>query len=525
MYVDQSHGRVFLRVRNPQAIEKFLPGMVEQVDWRNHNIAVEHNLSSTKILRNIGMKVPSPIRYRYNWPGRYPPFAHQIDTSEFLTLTRRGFVLSEMGTAKTASVLWAADYLMNEGEVDKCIIVGPLSTLERVWRDEVFNFIMHRKAVVLHGDAKKRRRLLESDADFYIINYEGLDILLPDLQKRDDINLMVVDEAAAYRNGQTTRYSILQQTVRPKQRLWLLTGTPCPNAPTDAWALARLVDRAKVPTYFTTWKRETMQQVSTYKWIPRVGSHERVFDVLQPAVRFRKKDCLDLPPVTFESRTCGLTPEQLTAYGKMRQFMVAQASGHRIDAVNAADQIGKLRQILCGVVKDTATGEYVVLPHQPRARVMMECIEQASAKVIVVIPFKGITQALYDTVVTGIKKPNIGPYSCDIVNGDVSPTKRNEIWRRFKHEKEPHVVLCHPQVMAHGLTLTEADMMVFYAPIYSNEQSQQVMERINRPGQKRNMTIIRIGGMPLEWEIYKHVEAKRKWQDTILDLYKQVLQS
>lgn len=517
MYVDTNHGRVFLRVRNPQAIEKFLPGLVEEVDWRQHNIAVDHNLASTKILRNVGIKVPSPIRYRYNWPGRHKPFAHQIDTSEFLTLTRKGFVLSEMGTAKTASVLWAADYLMNEGEVDKAIIVGPLSTLERVWRDEVFNFVMHRKAVVLHGDAKKRRRLLDSDADFYIINYEGLDIILGELRQRTDINLMVVDEAAAYRNGQTNRYATLLKAIQPKQRLWLLTGTPCPNAPTDAWALAKLVDRTKVPTYFTTWKRETMQQVSTYKWVPRVGSHSRVFEVLQPAVRFRKKDCLDLPPVTFASRQCELTPEQLKAYGKMRQFMVTQAAGHRIDAVNAADQIGKLRQILCGAVKDPGTGAYVTIPHAPRVKVLLECIEQASAKVIVVIPFKGITQALAEEVGK--------VYPCEIVNGDVTPTRRNEIWRRFKHEKDPHVVLCHPQVMAHGLTLTEADMLVFYAPIYSNEHSQQVMERINRPGQKRHMTIIRIGGMPLEWEIYKVVEGKRKWQDTILDLYKHVLQS
>lgn len=517
MYVDQSYGRVFLRVRDPRMIERFLPGMVEEVDWRKHNIAVDHNLASTKILRNIGVQVPSPIRYRYNWPGRYKPFKHQIDTAEFLTLHRRGFVLSEMGTAKTASVLWAADYLMSEGEVNKVLVVAPLSTLERVWRDEVFSFIMHRKAVVLHGDAKKRRRLLDADVDFYIINYEGLDILLHDLQKRTDINLMVIDEAAAYRNGQTNRYSTLQKAIQPKQRLWLLTGTPCPNAPTDAWALARLVDRTKVPTYFTTWKRNVMQQVSTYKWIPRVGSHEQVYEVLQPAVRFRKKDCLDLPPVTFEARTAEITVEQRNAYNKMKQFMVTQAAGKRIDAVNAADQIGKLRQILCGVVKQPKTNNYAILPHQPRVKVLLECIEQASAKVLVVVPFKGIIQALYDEVSK--------QYATEIVNGDVSITQRNEIWRRFKHEADPHVVLCHPQVMAHGLALTEADMLIFYAPIYSNEQSQQVMERFNRPGQKRNMTVIRMGALPLEWEIYKVVESKRKWQDTILELYRKVLQS
>jgi SNF2 family DNA or RNA helicase len=359
---------------------------------------------------------------------------------------------------------------------------------------------------------------LDSDADFYIINYEGLEIILPALRKRNDINLMIVDEAAAYRNSETERYATLLKAIRPKQRLWLVSGTPCPNAPTDAWALARLIDPMKVPVYFTSWKRQTMQQITTYKWRPRAGSEHRVFEVLQPAVRFKKKDCLDLPPVTYESRSCDLTPEQQDAFNKMYQFMVAEAAGTRIDAVNAADKIGKLRQILCGCVKVPDTeDEYIPIPHKPRLKVLLECIEQASAKVIVVVPYKGIVYALKDEVSKH--------YTCEVVNGDVTLTQRNEIWRRFKQEEDPQVVLCHPQVMAHGLNLTEADRLIFYAPIYSNEYSQQVMERINRPGQKLPMTIIRMGAHNLEWQIYKVVEGKRQSQETILDLYKQVLQS
>ena len=517
MHVDSTYGRVFLKVRNPALLFKCLPGVIETVKWRGHNLAVDHTIESTKVLRNLGIKVPSPIRYRYNWPGKYTPFAHQIDTAEFLTLNRKCFVLNEMGTAKSASALWAADYLMLEQQVHKVLIVAPLSTLERVWRDEIFSFIMHRTAVVLHGDAERRLELLDSGADFYIVNYEGLEIIRPALAKRNDIDLMIVDEAAAYRNGQTERYKTLEKCIQPKQRLWLMTGTPCPNAPTDAWALARLIDKTKVPVYFTSWKRETMQQVTTYKWRPRVGSNDKVFAVLQPAIRFAKKDCLDLPPVTFESRQVEITPEQMKAFRRMQQFMVAEASGHEIDAVNAADKIGKLRQILCGSIKDPDTGEYIALPYKPRLKVLFECIEQASAKVIVIVPYKGIARLLHEEV---SKK-----YATEIVNGDVSPTRRNKIFARFKHETDPHVLLCHPKVMAHGLTLVEADVLVFYAPIYSNEQSQQVMERINRPGQTRPMTVIRMGGNPLEWEIYKHVENQKMSQDTILDLYKHVLQS
>jgi SNF2 family DNA or RNA helicase len=521
MIVDQKHGRVFVKSRNPELVHKVLPGMVEDVNWRDHNLAVDHNLDTTKVLRNIGIDVPSPIRYAYDFP-RPPhiakPFAHQIDTAEFLTLTRKGFVLNEMGTAKTASVLWAADYMMTQGYIGRTLVVAPLSTLVRVWQEEVFNFIMRRTAVVLHGSAERRLELLDKKADFYIINYEGLAIIRSALKKRPDINLFVVDEAAAYRNSQTERYRTLVSCLPEKDyRLWMLTGTPCPNAPTDAWALARLVNKAKVPSYFTTWKREVMQQVSTFKWKAREGSRDRVFEVLQPAVRFAKKDCIDLPPVTFESRDVELTPEQKKAFDLMRQHMVTWADTHQIDAVNAADKLGKLRQILCGAVKDPTTGEYVAIPHKPRLKVLLECIEQASAKVLVIVPFKGIIQLLHGRVAEH--------HTCEVVNGDVTPKKRDDIFSRFKRESDPRVLLCHPKVMAHGLTLTEADMLIFYAPIYSNEESQQVMERINRPGQTRPMTIVRMGAHSIEWEIYRQVEGKRVSQQSILDLYQTVLRA
>jgi hypothetical protein len=76
--------------------------------------------------------------------------------------------------------------------------------------------------------------------------------------------------------------------------------------------------------------------------------------------------------------------------------------------------------------------------------------------------------------------------------------------------------------MAHGLNLTEADMLIFYAPIYSNDEFQQVTERFNRAGQTRKMTIIRIAAHPVEWQIYKMVDNKKVTQDNILNLYASV---
>lgn len=465
--------------------------------------------------RNNVWREPSPDGFKY---------CFEVPKT-FLVLRRNGNVFVTGNTSKTASSLWAADYLMKLGMVGKCIIVSPLSTLELVWANEIFQCLIHRSCLVLHGSRQKRFDLLNTQADFYIINHDGLAIIADELKKRKDINLMIVDEAAAYRNSQTNRYKLLSNLLQPWHRLWLMTGTPCPNSPLDAWALAKLVNPSSVPQYFGQWRRNTMVQISQYKWAPKPGSHETAFQAMQPAVRFKKADCLDLPPVTYENRSCDVTGEQLAALRELKNEAATELkSGVQITAVNAADKIGKMRQVLCGVVKDKETETYHPVDHKPRLNLLLECIEQAAAKVLVIVPFKGIIYQLQQEIEAQWSKDG-SAWECDVVNGDVSPKNRTAIFQRFKTDPNLKMLLCHPKVMAHGITATEADMMVFYAPIYSNEESQQVMERINRPGQTRKMTIIRISASSIERNIYDQVEGKRLSQESILEMYRKELLS
>jgi SNF2 family DNA or RNA helicase len=388
--------------------------------------------------------------------------------------------------------------------------------VERVWKNDIFDVLMHRTAVVVHGSREQREKALKTKVDFYILNHDGVGIgwITDHIRKREDIDLIIIDEASMFRNFGTKKYKALVKMLRDDQRLWLLTGTPCPNAPTDAWALAKLVSPARVPQYFGAFKRQTMAQLSQFKWMPRPDAYNIAYEAMQPAVRYKKADCLDLPPVMLEDRECGLTKEQSKAFLDMRTLMMAEAKEHQITAVNAADKINKIRQILCGAVKDPTTDTYFSLPHGPRTEVLLEAIEQASAKVIVVVPFKGIIKEL--------EKEVAKHHSVAVLNGDVSPKMRDRIIKAFKEAADPHVLLCHPKVMSHGLNLTEADTLIFYAPIYSNDEFQQVTERFNRAGQTRKMTIIRIAAHPVEWKIYKMVDNKKVTQDNILSLYETV---
>jgi superfamily II DNA/RNA helicase len=70
--------------------------------------------------------------------------------------------------------------------------------------------------------------------------------------------------------------------------------------------------------------------------------------------------------------------------------------------------------------------------------------QEAAAKVLIIAPFKGIVRAL--------EKELAPHYTVGVLNGDVSPGARDRIIREFKGGKDPHVLLCHPKVMATGST-------------------------------------------------------------------------
>lgn len=478
---------------------------------------IYHGLEETKVLNNLGYQVPSPILYYYDWPlikGKFKPFEHQKAMAAFTSIHTKCFNLSTMGVGKTEASLFCADYLLQTKAIRKVLVIAPLSCLERVWADAIFSSFPQYNFTVLHGTAKRRKELLGLDVEFLIVNHDGIKVIAEDLKKKKDIDLIIVDEIGTFRNASSGLYETLKSIIQPHQRVWGLTGTPTPNAPTDAWALAKLINPDGVSKYFGAFKRLTMYQVSQFKFVPQKDAHEKVHQALQPAIRFDKKDCISLPPVTFSERVCELTPDQKKHFKSMRSELIMEEKGVEITAINAADRLGKLRQILCGAIK-ADDADYVPLDCAPRINLTIELIEQCVSKAIVVVPYKGIIKML---------KRELGKhFTCEVINGDVSIAERNTIFTNFQTAKDPKVLICHPKVMSHGLTLTAADYLIFYAPLDSNDSFEQVCERIPRPGQVNNMHIVLIGGHSIEWAIYEGLKARKSFQGMALGLYNSVV--
>ncbi len=480
-----------------------------------YQVAVWWGLDEARVLRNLGVRdVPSPIYGRYDWPGRFKPMAHQQETASFLTLHRRAFVLSEPGTGKTMSALWAADYLMTRGEVRRVLILCPMSIMHSAWMQDIGNSVIHRSAIVAHhSQAARRIEAVQEGHDIVITNYEGLDLISKEVKNDGRFDLVIVDEANAYKNPQTKRWKTLNALLTPNMYLWMMTGTPAAQSPLDAYGLAKLVNPKGVPSFYTAWRDMVMTKLTMFKWTPKADAAERVHRALQPAIRYTKEQCLDLPPVVTMTREVPLTPQQAKYYNALKTAMVAQAAGETITAVNAAAALNKLLQISCGVAYSD-NGETVEFDATPRLNVLLEVLEETDRKVIVFALFR----SAIETISTFLNKRGV---ACEEIHGGVTATKRGDIINRFQRLPEPRVLVMQPQAAAHGITLTAADTVVFFGPLMSVEQYVQACARADRKGQTSDkVTVVHIQGSPVEKKMFAALAGKVDDNRLLVELFK-----
>jgi len=450
----------------------------------------------------------------YQWPRPpgFQPFEHQKSTAEFLISNRKAFCFNEQGTGKTASVIWAVDYLMNLGVVKRVLVVCPLSIMKSAWQADLFKFALHRTVSVAYGSAKKRKEILNAGAEFVIVNFDGVSILKNEII-RGGFDLIVIDEASAYKNPRTVRWKDMREVCRSVKGLWMLTGTPAAQSPVDAYGLAKLINPKGVAPFFGQFRDQVMIKITDYRWVPRPEAKAIVRNVLQPAIRFEKKDCLDLPSVTFMDRDAPMTAQQRKYYKTLAKQMLIEAAGEDISAVNAAVKVSKLLQIACGSVY-TDTGEVIDFDASERLNVVQEVVDECSNKVLIFVPFShSIEMVRRHLTKNGV--------SCEVINGDVNVNKRAEIVQSFQTSTNPKVLIIQPQAASHGLTLTAADTIIWYAPCTSVETYLQANARIDRPGQVNPMTVVHVKGSPVEARMYALLRNNIRNHNEIIDLYRQ----
>jgi SNF2 family DNA or RNA helicase len=373
---------------------------------------------------------------------------------------------------------------------------------------------MHRSVAVAHGPATKRTKVIEGPYEFVIINYDGVAIVKDDIIK-GGFDLIVIDEANAYKSPSTSRWKTLAKLLKPETRLWMMTGTPASQSPVDAYGLAKLVCPQNVPKFSMAWRDKVMYQVTRFKWVPKPNAKNDVFKALQPAIRFAKDECLDLPDVLYTTREVPLTPQVQKYYKMLKEQMMIEAAGAQISAVNAAAGLNKLLQISGGAVY-TDKKEVIEFDVQPRLTALMEVIDETEHKVIIFVPYRH-TIELVSRYLTDHHISN------QVIQGDVSATQRANIINQFQSMEEPRVLVIQPQSASHGVTLTAANTVVFWSPVMSVETYLQCIARMDRVGQVNKMTVVHLQGSEVERKMYTMLQGKVDMHTKLVDLYREEL--
>lgn len=481
-------------------------------------VIVPHGIDETIFLRNMGYDVPAPASYQYDYEGALtgdkPPFLVQRRTVEMLTCNVRAYVLNGMGTGKTKAALWAWRFLRRQGRAGKLLVVAPLSTLNFTWGREIFETLPNIKSQTLHGSRQKRLdRLADPEADIYIINHDGVGVLFPELYGRGDIDALVLDELAVYRNGGAKRSKLMAKLAARMKWVWGMTGSPTPTAPTDAWGEARVVTPATVPKYFKHFRDRVMTQVSQFRYVPRPDALNHVFGVLQPSVRYSLDDVTELPPLVIRQVDVAMGPNQAKAYAAMEKEAFAAIKAEEITAMNAGAVLNKLLQISTGWVY-TRDHRTVELDNDARLNQLRDDVLASEKKVLVFVPF---THAL-DGIAGFLRAEGIDVAT---VSGETPQGQRLSLFNAFQNTPQVHTLVAHPQCMAHGLTLTAASVIIWYAPTTSLEIFDQANARIRRIGQDTRQLILLYQSTRAEKKMYAKLRSQQQVQNTLLDMFEE----
>lgn len=499
---------------------------VEGVDCRRavvNNVPLTilpHDYRTWRTLRGRGMLAPSPI-CRYEWPGPFDPMAHQKATAGFFIEHDKAFCLNGLRTGKTLSALWASDYLQRVGEVRRTLIVAPLFICDIVWERAIFQTLHGKRAVLVKGSRKRKLQIArDTRFPYIIVNPESLHLIVDDLR---EVDLIIVDEFTRFKSVRvggkpSVRYGALRHASQSR-RLWMLSATPAPQAPTDAYGPIRLVNPRRLG--FVQFRDMTMIKVNDFKWIPRDDAHETIARWMQPAIRFKREDCIDIPEVAPpEDLDVALSKEQrqvIQSFVDEARAMVGD--GVDIHAANAAGVMLKILQVMAGgVYGDDPEGGRAT--HKVDAKPFMEAIEavvqEADGPVLLFSTF----QCSVDIIAEHLTKAGFRVGKRTRGRSEISGQGRVQSMRLFDafQNGDLDVLVAIPETMRYGLELTRSHVVLWASPPFSFESYEQANARVTGASQKYKVMVLHLVQNALAKELFNRLVSKEELQNAVLDL-------
>jgi len=444
-----------------------------------------------------------------NYNYKFKPFDHQRDALDFGWARTEFGLFMEMGTGKSKVLLDNMGLLYQAGEIDFALVLAPKGVY-RNWvakeiPEHMSEDVPHRVIRWVSGPNKKQQAEMQSVKD----SFEGLTIFVMNVEAFSSLKgqkagewmgrtlghrgLIAIDESTTIKNHKAKRTKSLMKIAATFKYRRLLTGSPVTKSPMDIYSQCEFLRPGLLgfnsyyafQNRYAVVQRKTMgaaafQQILGFRNLEELT--EKIDDF---SFRVLKKDCLDLPEKIYTARYVGMTKEQLDMYEQIRKHaMVMLENGEMATAPAVITQMLRLQQIMSGHLK-TDEGEMLYFPSK-RMDALEEIISEHDGKAIIWSRFR------YDIIgITDMLNEKFGKGSAASYFGDTSDDDRADAVLNFQNPDHPlKYFVGNPSTAGYGLTLTEANLCVYYANDFNLETRIQSEDRAHRIGQKNNVTYI-----------------------------------
>ena len=444
-----------------------------------------------------------------NYKFKTKPYDHQRTAMDHAgDRDAYGFFM-EMGTGKSKVLIDNLGSLFLEGKCNFALIIAPKGVY-RNWvakeiPEHMSDDVPTRIIRWVSSPNKTQRKELDSIKEMYsgltvfVMNVEAFSTVKGQtaglwLAKRfGQYGMIAIDESTTIKNHKAKRTKALMKIASGFKYRRLLTGSPVTKSPLDVYSQCEFL-RPGLLGYDSYWafqgryavvQKKTMgahafQQIVGYKNLDELTERLDQF-----SYRVLKKDCLDLPDKTYTARYIALTKEQRQMYERIqREALMLFENGEMVTAPAVITQLLRLQQLMSGHLK-TDDGTMMTFPTK-RMDALEEIMEEHSGKAIIWSRFR------HDIVsIVEMLKKKFGEHSAAGYFGDTGDEERNDIVRNFQDPKHPlKYFVGNPATAGYGLTLTEADLVVYYANDFNLETRIQSEDRAHRIGQKNPVTYI-----------------------------------
>ena len=440
-----------------------------------------------------------------NYKFKTKPYAHQLTALEKSWNKENFAYFMEMGTGKTKVLIDNVAMLYDKGKIDGVLIIAPKGVVKTWYEQElpthlpnhIENVSVLWQPNITKTQQEKLDSLFEIDTALHILimNVEALSTEKGVKFASKFINshkaLMAIDESTTIKTPTARRTKNIIKIGLDAKYKRIMTGSPITKNPLDLYTQCEFLDPwlLDFASYYAFRNRyaemKTMHlRGRSIQVVDKFQNLGELSDVVkQFSYRVLKEDCLDLPPKVFIKRHITLTADQKRVYEQMKEQAIAHLNGKVTTTMTVLTQLMRLHQITCGyVTADDGTTQQV---ESNRLNELMSILEDTDGKVIIWANY----QLSVGEIIQKIIKV-YGPDSYVHYYGLTPQEDRQDFIRKFQNDPKCRFIIGTPQTGGYGITLTEANTVIYYSNGYDLEKRLQSEDRAHRIGQKKTVTYI-----------------------------------